>query len=719
MSKPALLRTLPAFGIQRVDKEKNIIHGVSMAQTGPALGHNMEFDAVSIRQAVELSAALPRGVKSRFTHPGLSSDGFGSFLGRVMDPRVEGDKAVGDLHVSDMAFTSPRGDLGTYVLGMAEKEPDTFGMSMVVMLSKTVWVMEDGREILCHDYENRVRGESMKPDGAVNEKFPSARFASVRASDVVDEPAANRDGLFAENHLIRTNLVAEDLFEELDLFLSRTGVDYERAFQFALSYFQARGVGVADMQPKESAEQPEGVYMGDALSQTGQAGNTPADPTANLAAWQGAIAESGTSLILDNSGLPQISKDRLKQTNYESPGKLQAAIEAERQYLASLQAASVVNVPGAPARGGISVGDGPIERFKGAVDWMFGVPGASLPTPEYRKLDLLYVALTGDVDIIGRFDPSRAFAASPVTLPDMAVDAMQKVMIAQFSMLSKWRWYERIVHVVPNDGTLNDPKWITYGGTGNLPIVADGAAYTEAVIGDGKESDPFEKRGVYVGITRKMIKNSEILKMQAIPKALILDAVRTRSAKIAGIFTMNSGVGPTLDDDSTALFHANHSNVATTAFDITAWRAASTECFGHTERGSGKPLGIRPKFALVPDDLYFTALAAFGYGVGMPTTFLPEAVAFGPGDPRPEVIEVPDWTDANDWGYITDPVEHPVIEMTYSAAPGGGTHAMPQLLVASEPLGGLMFTNDQLPIRVMDEWAAGPNSAKGIGKRNV
>ncbi len=114
------------------------------------------------------------------------------------------------------------------------------------------------------------------------------------------------------------------------------------------------------------------------------------------------------------------------------------------------------------------------------------------------------------------------------------------------------------------------------------------------------------KRGGYVGITREMIKNSDIMQLQAIPRALATAAVRTRSAAVAALFTANSGVGPTLAQDSKALFHADHGNIQTTALgtDAAAWRAARAECFQQVELGSSKALGIFPRYLLVPAEQY-------------------------------------------------------------------------------------------------------------------
>ena len=60
-----------------VDREARMIHGVSVAQAVEALGHELVLDSVTLDQLVACGNARTRGVKSRFTHPGLSADGLG------------------------------------------------------------------------------------------------------------------------------------------------------------------------------------------------------------------------------------------------------------------------------------------------------------------------------------------------------------------------------------------------------------------------------------------------------------------------------------------------------------------------------------------------------------------------------------------------------------------------------------------------------------------
>ena len=224
-----------------------------------------------------------------------------------------------------------------------------------------------------------------------------------------------------------------------------------------------------------------------------------------------------------------------------------------------------------------------------------------------------------------------------------------------------------------------------------------------------------------------MFRRSDIAKMQAIPRELVKAAIRTRSAAIAGIFTAASGVGPTMVDDSTALFHANHGNLATVAFSATEWAAARKRLFAQTVPGTGSKLGLWPTFALLPVDLYDTALEVFGYGtgdVGKPNSG-GTAQTVNPygesrlGDPRPIPIVVPEWTDATDWAQIVDPRLHPVIQMAYASAPQGGLHALPEIYEVRSETAGLMFTNDTLPIKIRDWWAYGVATHVGVGKNNV
>lgn len=463
--------------------------------------------------------------------------------------------------------------------------------------------------------------------------------------------------------------------------------------------------------------QAEGVTMPELLTTPAGAANAAAQPDP---AWNAEYRRVQSAAIIDaTSDLPALVKTRLKAATYQTPDDLNAAIDAARAELAALHQEGVINLPGRPR---IQMRD-PMDEAREITEFLFGAAGVNVPA-NMRRVDEWYRALTGDYEFRGTFDPDRVqFAgATTTTLANLAVNAMNKVIVEQMANLTAWRWYEWVTDVAANDGSLHAMQWITVGGIGNLPTVAEGASYTELVVDDAKESSSFTKYGGYVGITREVLKNSDIARLQAIPRALANAAVRSRSAAVSAIFTANAGVGPTLAQDSTALFEASsHKNLLTTALgtDATAWRAARAECFQHTELNSAKPLGIFPRYLLVPAELYDVALSILGYGEGMPTTYTPEAQGRGFADPRAIPIVVPDWTDATDWAYIVDPAVFPVIQMSYSQSPGGRSHPAPELFAVTSATSGLLFTNDTLPIKVRDEFAVGVNGPRGIGKRNV
>ncbi len=448
--------------------------------------------------------------------------------------------------------------------------------------------------------------------------------------------------------------------------------------------------------------------------------------------WSAALRGEAVEAMLARAGLSQGGRAVIRSAvgaGVESPAQVRELIAAQQQAEAALGGprAAVRGGQGAivrdtfPTITGMRTAE---DEVQGALNWLVGDVSTPLPAPHLRSLRDLYLAITGDVNFWGVFNPdyARLQSANSGTLTGMAVNALNKAVMLHYDNLITYRWYEQIVHVLPHDGSTQQLQLIHMDSVATLPTVAEGAAYTEATTGDSKETATFTKYGSYVGITLEMIRRSELARIQAIPRLLVQAAIRRRSAAIAGIFTSN----PTLADDSTALFHANHGNSDTTAFGSASWEAARTRIFEQALPGSGKPLALWPTYCLVPIELYDDALTAFGYGsgdVGKPNAggTAQEANIYGltrPGDPRPVPLVVPEWTDATDWAYIVDPRLHPVIAMAYANAPAGGVHALPEIFEVRSETSGLLFSNDTLPVKVRDWWAYGVTTHVGVG-RNV
>ena len=225
----------------RIDRDQGIIYGASAMQAVEALGHGVLIDDITLAQVRDFGNAAPKGIKSRYTHPGMCEDGMGSMLGRQRNFRIEGDRVVGDLHLAAAAKLSPRGDLWTYTLELAEEDPAAFGMSVVITTFRA-WKLANGSEIRTDDPSlRRGHGEDAyyaRPEGATTDK-PFVRVTALHNVDVVDEPAANRDGMFSA-FAGTTNTDSSEAFAALDAIRERLHLSIDGAQAFVARYFAAR-----------------------------------------------------------------------------------------------------------------------------------------------------------------------------------------------------------------------------------------------------------------------------------------------------------------------------------------------------------------------------------------------------------------------------------------------------------------------------------------------
>ncbi len=106
------------------------------------------------------------------------------------------------------------------------------------------------------------------------------------------------------------------------------------------------------------------------------------------------------------------------------------------------------------------------------------------------------------------------------------------------------RWWEPICLSEDFD-SLQAVKWVTLGGVGELPTVAEGAAYTELTWDDMTETASFVKKGGYLGLTLEAIDKDDTRRLSAAPRSLAQAAWLTLSKAISYIFTQASGAGPT------------------------------------------------------------------------------------------------------------------------------------------------------------------------------
>lgn len=182
-----------------VDKEAEIIHGFIVAQEGPFKSEGRgEFDVKALKTIVKFMKDSPNGLKSRFTHPDMSNDGLGKFLGRAKNPRLdkisvrdsEGTKkddeitvVRADLHIDPSSHSTPSGDLGGYIMRLVANDPDALSSSLVLRVEQ--------------EYRTDKKGHPEVDDDG-NELPPLWRPLALHATDIVDTGDAV-DGLLSAN----------------------------------------------------------------------------------------------------------------------------------------------------------------------------------------------------------------------------------------------------------------------------------------------------------------------------------------------------------------------------------------------------------------------------------------------------------------------------------------------------------------------------------------
>ncbi len=143
----------------------------------------------------------------------------------------------------------------------------------------------------------------------------------------------------------------------------------------------------------------------------------------------------------------------------------------------------------------------------------------------------------------------------------------------------------------------------------DLEQVLESDEYKEGHLSDLKETIQLGKYGKLFHISREAIINDDMDALARIPRAMGRAAARVPGDLAYAILTGN----PTLNQDSTTLFHANHANLGTggviteTTLDefgkLMAAQTSPAPAAGET----GATLNISPKFLLIPRALLLKA----------------------------------------------------------------------------------------------------------------
>ena len=182
--------------------------------------------------------------------------------------------------------------------------------------------------------------------------------------------------------------------------------------------------------------------------------------------------------------------------------------------------------------------------------------------------------------------------------------------VANKSLLQGWEEAPETWQTWTRRGTLPDFKTAEISGLSGftgLDEVPEDGDIKYGKFTDRKETIQLVSYAKKYRITRKLIINDDLRALSAIPRAM----GRAGNRKVGDItYALLNGTGPTLNQDSTALFDtSSHKNyvAAATAPTVATLNTAAVAMAKQTDPNTSAVLNIQPRFLMVPKALESTA----------------------------------------------------------------------------------------------------------------
>lgn len=194
---------------------------------------------------------------------------------------------------------------------------------------------------------------------------------------------------------------------------------------------------------------------------------------------------------------------------------------------------------------------------------------------------------------------ARAFTHSSSDFPKLLENNARK------AMLRGYEEAEEVFQRFTRTGNLSDFKTHSRVGLGvfdSLDEVPEGGEYKHGTIGERGEDIKLATYGKLFSITRQAIINDDLTAFTEIPRKMGRAAARTVGDLVFNVITSN----PTMSD-GTALFHADHKNLAGSGAAPTAATVGAGRTAMRTQKDGKATLNISPSFFLVPAALEDTA----------------------------------------------------------------------------------------------------------------
>jgi len=627
-----------------------------------------------------IRASLPKwaNVEVMFDHPGMFEGPSASrLIGQIRAPHWEAPRLIGELHILNLQQSQPAIELLNLVVQMrAAGQP-----APRVGMSADMWLLWDERG------QERV----------------VTRIEEIATIDVVVRPAAAGP---IQQILMQQRPGASTMKKKC----TQCGEEYDEGTEHTCP---------THAQMSAQPVQPSDIHTA---------------VNAALREADAQLQQQCAQLLnvkLSAAGLPTALADIVRarfetdgQARIFQPAELEAEITRAKAAHAQMSAQAAVQGMGHPAQDGrrrpqVSGMFDSNDRVKVAYERLMGLPieARFSDVPRLTGIRELYIGLTGDRDMRGLYQPEHAqFAVTGATTPmtaavlaNITADVMSKLAMQSWNewSMAGYGWWERVV-AMKDFASLQDAKFVVLGGVANLSTVTEGNVYGELTIDDKKESFAFLKKGGYLPLTIEMIDKDDTESWRSAGAKLGVAAIRTLSASIASILTTNAALG----EDSTTLFHANHSNLISYDIDSAGWDAAGQAIYAQTEVHSAKTLAIWPDRVVVPIQKRRKAVSLF-FSDKEPGGSLNDvnvAAIDGTKDSNGPVIVCPELTSATDWYALCNPALQPALGVGFRFG------RKPEVFSAADATSFMMFYQDTLPVKVRYFYAAGAIDYRGICK---
>jgi hypothetical protein len=267
----------------------DIIEGVSIISVGEAKGHGLFVDATTLQEVKACAESYAGGVKVNLDH----GAGIKDIIGFVDNFRIIGDKLVADLNLLENA------ERRAYVLEIAEKLPDTFGISIA--------------------FSGPVREIGGKSFASCTELY---------SADLVQTPAANPTGLFSFQAVDKISHQMEDAPEKPEM----ENGEKEDPMKDILSRLAALETFAADYK--------KGMEEKDEEKEMAEDEDEKKDEMCNCASKSGiSNLEAKLDQIISNFGAAPMKGSAAVEEKKEQPLDLKAVIDAKTSELGSRTAA--------------------------------------------------------------------------------------------------------------------------------------------------------------------------------------------------------------------------------------------------------------------------------------------------------------------------------------------------------------------------------------------